>query len=208
MSLTSVHRDLTKFLYNQWYLNRVIVRGFASVQVKNPTFKGEWTQWPITCVPEINRYVCDWLLCSALWKHFVNRIFWRFPERKHKCTGAFTKSVSPVSYYYSFNWRCFWLREKMDVWLNVNCVSLWICESWQPCVFNQIWLWSCIIYNVLIVDTACSRFHRQSPFTKSPGQLRFTAGRGSVRASESGPFPACPIPYKTSLLTLTIHKQW
>ncbi len=42
-------------------------------------------------------------------------------------TGAFTKFVLPISYYYSFNWGCFWLVRK------------WMCgvRAWDKCKLRE-----------------------------------------------------------------------
>ncbi len=60
--------------------------------------------------------------------------------QKTGCSGPCSSQSWRAVYYYSFNWWCFWLREKMDVWresmrkVSIAWVSRWMCESWQPWV--------------------------------------------------------------------------
>ncbi len=126
-----------KFLYNQWtsYLHRITVRGFASEQEE--LWRLEVSEGNGQSLCSRNQQICLWLaaLLSATKTHCKWNLLVISRAQTQICIGAFTKSVSLISYYYSFNWRCFWLREKMDVWrergrkVSIACVSRWMLVS-------------------------------------------------------------------------------
>lgn len=96
--------------------------------------------WSQLCKKSTGRpYVCDFLHCSVLWKHILNRIFWFFPEHKHKGTQELLQNRQYPTIVV-LTWGCFWhvrkcmcgLR-KVSMLYKQSMVSCWICESWQPC---------------------------------------------------------------------------
>ncbi len=127
MSLTSVHRNLTKFLYNQW---TVTARGFTSMQNKIQRLAVRefwliWMEWSIRGVQEsTGMSVIGY--CSTLKKHVVNRNVWCSPELKHK----FSPERLPNLYK---------MYPIITTWGAFHCVRQWTCgvRVWEKCPLHE-----------------------------------------------------------------------
>ncbi len=74
----------------------------------------------------VNRYVCDWLQCSTLKKHVVNRNVWCSPELKHK----FSPERLPNLYK---------MYPIITTWGAFHCVRQWTCgvRVWEKCPLHE-----------------------------------------------------------------------